>query len=463
MQQSAYKNYLLGVLTVILIFNLLDRVALGLVIQDIKADLDLSDTQIGVLSGIAFAVFYSVMGLPIARWADRGNRVTIIALTTALWSVAVAMCGLAMSFVQLLLIRIGVAVGEAGCNPPAFSLIADYFDRAERPRAAAIYGIGAPLSSVIGFFLAGWLNELYGWRTTFVLLGAPGIVLALLAQFTLREPRKARSAAMASAAMPSLPQGSNEIAPSMREVCSILWRNATFRDLLLCLSVMFFFLYGIFVWMPAFFMRSFALSTGELGTWLALTFGLGGVIGAYCGGTLASRYAAGNERLQLRVMAITIAAAGVLSVLTYLASNHYAAFALVGVSTMALTTVNGPLFATIQTLIPERMRAVAFAFLYLFANLIGMGLGPLAAGALSDALQLWAKEESLRYALLILAPGYLVSAWHAWRASRTVTADLATVHPVEPRIEHDGDVSTRSDADQRAQLAAVRAADQPQG
>ncbi|HEY5758601.1 MAG TPA: MFS transporter [Steroidobacter sp.] len=434
MQQSAHKNYLLGVLTVILIFNLLDRVALGLVIQSIKADLDLSDTQIGFLSGIAFALFYSVMGVPIARWADRGNRVTIISITTALWSVAVAMCGMATSFLQLLLIRVGVAVGEAGCNPPAFSLIADYFDRAERPRAAALYGIGAPLSSVIGFFLAGWLNELYGWRMTFVLLGAPGVALALLAHFTLKEPRLTAPKLETKDASQS-----SHTEPSMREVCVTLWRNVTFRHLLLCLSVMFFFLYGIFVWLPAFFMRSFGLGTGELGTWLALTFGLGGVIGAYLGGTLASRYAAGNERLQLSAMAVTVSGAGVLSVCTYLATNHYLAFALVAVSTMALTTVNGPLFSTIQTLVPERMRAVAFAFLYLFANLIGMGLGPLAAGALSDALHSWAGDESLRYALLILGPGYFISAWHAWRASRTVTGDLAGVqvaHHQASRVSH---------------------------
>ena len=162
MRATVYRNYLLTVLLVILAFNYVDRVALGLLLQDIKVDLDLSDTQLGFLSGIAFALFYSVMGIPIARWADRGNRVMIITVTTALWSVAVALCGLAGSFLQLLLIRIGVAVGEAGCIPPAHSLIADYFTRAERPRAVARYMLGGPLSFVIGYFLAGWLNQLCG-------------------------------------------------------------------------------------------------------------------------------------------------------------------------------------------------------------------------------------------------------------------------------------------------------------
>src|SRR5687767_13558141 len=181
MRHTVYKNYLLGLLTLILLFNCVDRLALGLLLQEIKIDLNLSDTQLGFLSGIAFALFYSIMGIPIARWADRGNRTVIISLTTAVWSLMVALCGAAGSFMQLMLIRIGVAIGEAGCVPPAHSLIADYFSRAERPRAVAIYMLGGPLSVIIGNFLAGWLNEFYGWRMTFAILGLPGLVLAALA------------------------------------------------------------------------------------------------------------------------------------------------------------------------------------------------------------------------------------------------------------------------------------------
>src|SRR5688500_12783235 len=184
--QYRQRNYLLALLTTILAFNYIDRLALGLLLEDIKADLALTDTQLGFLTGIAFALFYAVMGIPIARWADRGNRVTIISLTTALWSVAVALCGAAGSFVQLLVIRAGVAVGEAGCHPPALSLIADYFTRAERPRAVARYMLGWPLALLIGYFAAGWLNEFWGWRATFVILGLPGLVLAALARFTLK-------------------------------------------------------------------------------------------------------------------------------------------------------------------------------------------------------------------------------------------------------------------------------------
>jgi MFS family permease len=414
---TSYRRYLLGVLLVILACNNLDRIALGILLQDIKVDLNVSDTQLGLLSGIAFALFYSVMGIPIARWADRGNRVTIISLTTAVWSVAVALCGAAGSFVQLLLIRIGVAVGEAGCIPPAHSLISDYFARAERPRALGFYMLGAPLSMVVGYFLSGWLNTFFGWRVTFVVLGLPGLALAMLALVSLREPRRAqpwaRSAEMTSAQPPRL-----------KEVAWLLWRNATFRHLLFCFAVLSFFSNGIAQWQPAFFMRSYGLSTGELGTWMAVTYGLCGAAGTYAGGALASRRAAGNERLQLQAMAVACCGFGLVLACVYLSSRHWIAFGLIGLAAVGGGAINGPLFATIQAIVPQHMRAVSIALIYLFANLIGMGLGPLIAGALSDVFRPWAGEESLRYALLALCPGYVWAAWHLWHGSRTVGRDL---------------------------------------
>lgn len=431
MKEPVYRSFLLTVLLVILAFNYVDRLALGLVLQDIKSELALSDTQLGLLSGIAFALFYSVMGIPIARWADRGNRVTIISLTAALWSVMVALCGMAASFVQLLLIRIGVAVGEAGCIPPAHSLIADHFTRAERPRAVAIYMLGGPLSVVIGYFLAGWLNEFYGWRAMFVMLGAPGLVVAALAWFTLREPRRRNPKLEAASFAQPKTTTSSPTQPSLKEVWVTLWANSTFRHLLFSFSVISFFGAGIFQWQPAFFIRSYGMKTGELGTWFASIYGLGGMVGTYLGGELASRYAANNERLQLQAMAVAFAGFGVLSFFIYLSSNQYLAFALLGLASVGVYTTTGPLFATIQTLVPERMRAMSIALLYLFANLIGMGLGPLAAGALSDAFRPWVGEESLRYALLILCPGYFWGGWHLWQGSRTVSRDLEMVQVEE--------------------------------
>jgi MFS transporter, Spinster family, sphingosine-1-phosphate transporter len=413
MKALASRNYLLAVLMIIMAFNQVDRLALGLLLQDIKIELDLSDTQLGFLTGIAFALFYSVMGLPIARWADRGNRVLIISIATLLWSVMVALCGAARSFPQLALIRVGVAVGEAGCMPPAHSLIADYFTRDERPRAVAIYMLGVPLSVVIGYFAAGWLNEFYGWRATLVILGLPGVVLAALAWFTLREPRTERPP--------------NTIAPEQpgaKEVCATLWANVTFRHLLLFFSIVSLFGYGLQQWMPAFFVRTHGLNSGELGTWLAVIYGAAGLLGTYWGGAWASGSAARNERLQLGVGSLVYCGFGIISIFVYLSPDYRVALVLLGIGALGGAATIGALFATIQTIVPERMRAVSIAIVYLFANLIGMGLGPLLAGALSDLLRPSLGEESLRYALLALCPGYVWGAWHLRQASKAVTRDL---------------------------------------
>lgn len=423
MRERAYKNYLLILLMVILTFNYVDRWALGIVLQDIKIDLDLTDTQLGLLTGIAFAVFYAGMGIPIARWADRGNRITIITLTTASWSAAVALCGVATGFVQLLLIRVGVAVGEAGCIPPAHSLIADQFTRAERPRAVARYMLAVPLSLVIGYFAAGWLNEIYGWRITFIVIGLPGLILAALAWFTLREPRRMQSST-AQLAPPVETSSAAELQPTLKEVMATLWANAAFRHLLFCFSVWYFFGYGLQQWQSAFFIRSHGLTTGELGTWFAVIYGVGGLLGVYLGGEWATRYAAGNERRQLWACALAFSFYAVLMAGAFLAPDHYWAFAAMALANLGGNMAQGPILATIQTLVPPRMRAMSIALVYLFANLIGMGLGPLAAGALSDTLRPLFGEESLRYALVILCPGYFWAAWHLWRASRTVATDL---------------------------------------
>jgi predicted MFS family arabinose efflux permease len=424
LKTDRYKKYLLALMAIILACNYVDRLALSLVLQDIKVDFNLSDPQLGLLTGIAFALFYSIMGIPIARWADRGNRVSIVSLTTGLWCAAVVTCSLAGSFFQLLLSRIAVAVGEAGCIPTAHSLIADTFTRAERPRAVARYMLGSPLSILIGYFLAGWLNQVYGWRTTFVILGLPGIALALLARFTLIEPRRQADSAVAASA-----------GPALKEVCKTLWTNRTFRHLLFFFSVVYFFHYGIQQWQPAFFIRSYGLQTRELGAWLAAIFGLGGLTGTYLGGELAARFAVQNEKLQLRAMTFVYSSFGIVSAFVYLSSNRYVAFGLMALASVGGATVAGPLFATVQTLVPERMRAVAVAVIYLFANLIGMGLGPFVAGVLSDAFRPWAGDESLRYALLALCPGYLWAGWHLWCASGTIASDLS-VSRQQSSVQH---------------------------
>lgn len=423
MQRMSRKSYLLAVLSAIMVFNYVDRIAMAVMLQNIKVDLRLTDTDIGLLTGIAFALFYSVMGIPIARWADRGDRVKIISITVALWSVAVALCGKAASFLQLLAIRIGVAVGEAGCHPPAFSLISDYFDRAERPRAVAHYMLAWPVALLLGFFAAGWFNEAYGWRATFLAVAAPGLGLAVLAAITLREPRRGvtvrRDARRTAAA--DAPQ------PGFREVLRALWKSRAYRHLLVSFALSYFFGNGILQWQPAFFMRSFGLDSAEIGTWFALIYGVGGLFGTYLGGEIASRYAGDDERLQFRGLAALYAALAILGAGVYLVPKWGLALAVLGLCAIGAAAVNGPLFAATQTLVPPRMRAMSIAIVLFFSNLIGLGLGPLIVGMLSDGLHPWLGNESLRYALLALCPGYFWCTWHLWRASRTITADLARI------------------------------------
>jgi len=414
-----YRIFLLGLLMLILAFNFVDRTALGLAVQGIKFDLGLSDTQMGFIGGIGFALVYSTIGIPIARYCDRGNRVLVIVVTTVLWSAAVALCGLVASFSELLLIRVLVGIGEAGCVPSANSLIADYFSRDERPRAVSIYMQGIPLSLLLGYIAGGWLNQIYGWRVMFLAIGLPGLVLALAAWAFLKEPRADGSAARLPAAAR---------APLMH-VLRALWMIKTFRQLLYFFSVQFIFSYGVLEWTPAYFERSFGLKSGALGSWLAIIYGLGGILGTYLVGEWATRYAPSNEARQLKGLAVMQCVCTVLNGFVYvpaLTPNAYWALLWLALSTVT-GMMNGPVFAVIQTLVPENMRATAVAVLYLFANLFGLGLGPWMTGALSDALRPWAGEESLRYALLIVAPLSLVGAALLWRAGRVVTSDLLTL------------------------------------
>jgi MFS family permease len=409
---------MIAILLLVLTFDYVPWHAQGLLLQNIKVDLSLSDAQLGILSGIAFALFYSVLGIPLARLADRGNRVKIIAVSAVLCGIALALCGIVGSFTQLLFARIGVAVGEAGCIPPAHSLIAESFDRSERTRAFSIYQLGVPLSTLLATAAAGWLNELYGWRTTFILLGLPGIPLGLLAWLTLREPDRRGGAAALKR------QADEPRAQSFWHVCGVLWRNVTFRNVLFGYSIGAFASLGINQWSATFFRRSYGLETGELGMWLASIWGFGGLLGVYLSGVLVSRYADCNERLQLRGVALAQAFFGVMSVGVYAAPTPHLAFIFMALGVVVVFLSQAPLFAVIQTIVPNDTRAMSIALIFLLSNLVGVGFGPLAVGIVSDALRHWAGNESLRYAILALSPGSTVAGWFFWRASKSVTRDV---------------------------------------
>jgi predicted MFS family arabinose efflux permease len=416
--RSRYNRYVLLVLTLVYTLNYLDRGLIGLLLQPIKEDLHLSDTQLGFLTGIAFGLFYATLGLPIARWADRGNRSTITSLAIGLWGLTVMACLFVANFAQLICARIAAAVGESGCMPPTYSLIGDYFPQpAERARAMAIYWLASPVATLISFMLGGWLNELYGWRITFFVMGCPAILVAILVKLTIVEPR-----GQVAAAQPNAKQY-----PRMMEVFTILWRQHSSRHLIIAIVLLFTMGLGLSPWYAAFMIRTHGMQTSELGIWLGLIFGVSGIAGILLGGYVTGRWFAEDERHQMRLSAASIALL-VPCYLLFLLLPHkeHALIALIPLA-VVFNFFLGPTFALMQRLVADEMRATTLAVLMLLANLIGMGIGPQIVGLLSDALAPIAGGDSLRYAMLSMSLVALWSAYHFWQAGQSVQGDLRAV------------------------------------
>lgn len=414
----AYKRYALAGMTAVYTLNFVDRGLMMLMLQPIKEDLQLSDTQLGFVTGIAFGLFYATLGVPIARWADRGNRVTITSLAIGLWGVTVMACLFVTNYIQLVFARIAAAVGESGCKPPTYSLVGDYFpEPAERTRAMAIYMTGGPLAALLSFIVGGWLNELYGWRITFFVMGIPGLFLAVLVKWTIIEPRTQASSSRVE----------ERRLPSMRSVLGTLWRQRSCRHLTIALILIYMMGAGLGPWYAAFMMRTHSMGTGELGVWLGFIYGLGGIAGVLIGGYVASRWFAENERGQMRLISVTVASLVpcYVAFLT-LPQKHQALIALIPLM-MVFYVFLGPTYALMQRLVADEMRATMMAVLMLMANLIGFGIGPQVVGILSDLLMPLLGTDSLRYAMLIMSFVALWAAYHFWRVGQTVKEDLSMI------------------------------------
>lgn len=415
----AYKRYALSMLTLVSVLSFLDSGLIGLLLQPIKEDLHLSDTQLGLLTGIVFGLFYATLGLPMASWADRGNRTNITSLALALWGLAVMACLFVTNFFQLMLTRVGAAVGDAGVKPPTYSLLGDYFpEAAERTRAMAIYWSAGPMAALISFVGGGWLNEMYGWRLTMFLMGVPGLLAAVLVKLTLAEPRVQMNRA----------QASQPPAPRMTYVMSVLWRRRAARHLIFALILLQTMSVGLNPWVAAFMMRSHGMGTADVGTWLGLIFGIGGVAGALTGGYVSGRWFGRNEQGQMRLSAIMIGSLVPWYALFLLLPQKHQALATLLPLMIAFGFFLGPTYALFQRLVAPEMRATSLALLMLFGNLIGLGLGPLIVGVISDLLTPALGSESLRYAMLAMSLVSLWSAYHFWQVGRTVKEDLLGVN-----------------------------------
>jgi len=411
-----YANYALGLLLGVYIFNFIDRQILSILMENIKNEIQLSDTELGFLGGIAFALFYTFAGIPIARWADRGSRRNIIAISVLIWSLFTAFTGAARNFWMILAARIGVGVGEAGCSPPAHSLISDFFPPERRGRALSIYALGIPIGGSLGTLVGAWVGDLFGWRMAFVAVGLPGVILALIVRMTLREPARGGSEAA----------GPVEAEPgSLSEVLRFMSTLRSFWHLSFAGALHAFVGYGAAYFVPSFFARIHEMGLAERGTWLSLV-GLVAVVGTYLGGWLGDRLAPIDVRWYLWVPAIATLAGVPIALGYYLSPNPYVALLLFGIPAgIAGPMYLGPTFALTQTLVKPEMRALASAILLFVMNLIGLGIGPWFVGFMSDALAPRFGVESLRWALLgIVTIGNLWATFHYLAAARTLRDDL---------------------------------------
>lgn len=408
-----YQRYVLGNLMLVYLFCQMDRQIVSILQEPIKAELGISDSQLGLLTGFAFAFFYVTFGIPIARWADRSNRVKIIALALAVWSVMTALCAAAGSFVQLLLCRIGVGVGEAGCTPPAHSLIADYFDSSRRSSAMAIFSLGIPLGGALGVMLGGLLNAEFGWRTAFLAVGLPGVLLALIVRFTIREPRRAGAVAAKVEVLP------------FRACIAALMRSKTYVHIIAATSLFAFTGNGLAIWGPPFFMRTYGMETDVLGLALGGLNLVAGGLGALLGGFLGDRLSRRDGRWLVWLPALAIFISVPFTLIGLFQKTAWMALAFLVVPMGAMTVYSGPIYGLVQSLVEPRMRAVASATFLFIVGIIGMGGGPLAAGIISDLATGMFGREALRYALAIICVFSLWSVIHFCIAGNHVREELA--------------------------------------
>jgi predicted MFS family arabinose efflux permease len=410
----AYANYVLGVLVVVYVFNFIDRQILAVLLDPIKADLHASDTAMGFLTGLAFALFYTVAGIPIARWADSGVRRTIIAIGLFTWSAMTVCSGLARNFLQLALARIAVGVGEAAGSPPAHSLLSDYFPPERRATALSIYSSGIYIGVMFGYLAGGWLSELFSWRVAFFVVGAPGVLMALIVRFTVREPVR----------------GGSERTPvdagrdQLGEVARFLLGKRTFVLAAVAAGLTAFTGYGFGAWVPAFLGRVRGMSPGEIGTWIGLTNGIGGAAGSVLGGWLADRLARRDVRWYLWVPAWSTLLALPLAIPFLLVPDRAIALGFFFPYTFFGSFFLGPVLAMNYLLVKVRMRALASAILLFILNLIGLGGGPQVVGVLNDVLAPRFGGEAVLYSLMIVNAMSVVAVLLYFLAGQTLRRDL---------------------------------------
>jgi MFS family permease len=409
---SLYRNYVLIMLTLVYVFNFIDRQLLVILQESIKKELHLSDTQLGLLSGFTFAIFYVTMGIPIARLADKGNRRNIVAISLGLWSIMTAFSGVARNFIQLLLARIGVGVGEAGGSPPAHAMISDYFPPAKRATALSVYSMGIYIGMLVGFLMGGYLNQYLGWRTAFFVLGIPGVIFSLLFFVTVKEPRR-------GATDTTTPEANSSLVGVLR----LLFTKETFVYLAMASSLNCFCIYGISNWAPSFLSRLHGMPSSEIGVSLGLVFGFGGGIGTLAGGFLTDYFGKKNKEWYMKIPGYAILLSVPFVAGALFLQNPFSSLLCLAGASFLFSMYLGPSIAVVHGLVPASMRAMSSAILFFAINFIGLGFGPLIVGMISDFLAAYLGTESLRWAMSGVTLVSLLSSALFFAAARKIRVE----------------------------------------
>lgn len=408
-----YRHYCLGLIFVVLVLNYVDRGILAVVLEDVKSDFQLNDLQLGLLSGPAFAVFYALMGIPFARWADMGNRRIVISFSLAVWSAMTALGGFAQNFTSLFLTRVGVGVGEAGAVPPTHSLASNYYPPEHHGKTASVLSFSVFVGSFLGLAGGGAILAATDWRTTLMAVGLPGVFIAVLAFFTLREPRQ----------ITKVPTVGEIFNAESRAIIRGVLAKKTYLQLLISFAIVSFFSYGIASFAVPFFIRSFGVDIGFIGISYGGTAAASSIVGTLSAAFLVDRLAKRDRAWMLRLPGIACLVAVPFVVASILAPSYKVCLLFFFIGNSFVSMAIPALFASIYGIIHNSQRSMAIAVFGLAANLLGLGLGPVLIGAISDAITPMFGVEALRYTL---AGSVLFLAWaatHILIGSRTIKQD----------------------------------------
>lgn len=412
---AARRNIALAMLFVVGTINFVDRQLLSVLVEPIRAEMQFSDTQFGLLTGLAFALFYAAMGVPVAMIADRWNRVKLIGIACVVWSGFTAACGMVSSFWQLAAMRFGVGAGEAGGTAPSLSVIADYYPPDQRPLAIGLFTCNGPFGVFVGAAFGAWAAAHIGWRNAFLVIGLVGVIVAPLLIWAVREPPRGQMDAHRPA---------DDVLPFAQSLAMFV-RRRSLRMVMIASGLAAFVSYGMLNWIPAFLMRTQKMPLEAMATWFAPAAGITFGVGILGGGWLVSHRAKRSPRAYGTIPALATAVLVPTFIAALLVDSWQLSLALMLVPMAACTAYVAPALALVQNLTPPRSRATAAAVLMLMFNIVGLGLGPLFAGIVSDALKAAHGADSLRWALMALMPFAVAAGLAQYAMTRHLDEDFA--------------------------------------